>query len=182
MSDEIIVSTKDRPGSYDAIETAKPDEPLFPIQGGDPFGPPTVLHWAGLARAEGLRLIDAHPDKSREHSHGLKLLGKATDAEQVAWAMQSYQKGHAKPEGGRASYADNPIELDADADHDRKVREARIKSAERLHNLVGNGADIAELLEGLDACPPEAAALRNAIEQIKAIAYAVEPRRENERS
>lgn len=183
MSDEPLIATKDHLGEYDAIETAKPDEPLFPIQGGDPHGPPTVLHWAELARGEGRQLISDHPEGSKEHTRGLKLLDKATNAEQVAWAMQSYQRGDKEPTGGRASYNDlPPIEIDESEGHDRAVRAARIKAAGLLHNLVGQGVDIADALDSVEACPPEVAALRNAIEQIKAVAYAVEPRRGHERS
>ncbi len=175
-NDDPIPSTKERPGSYDAIETAKPGEPLFPIQGGDPFGPPTVLHWARLAREAG----EAEADEKRS----AKLLRKATDAEQVAWDMQAYQRGHAaqseavKP----SSYTGHEIVLDETADLARKVREAQIKGAAQLHNLVGVGTDIADTLASLDACSPEVAKLRCAVEMVRTIADAIEPRRGSERS
>jgi len=88
MTDEPTLATKDRLGSYDAIASAKPDEPLFPIQGGDPFGPPTVLHWVALCRAAGM--AESSP-KRADH-----LLRKASDAELVAWTMMAYQRGEPK--------------------------------------------------------------------------------------
>ncbi len=81
MSDEPLISTKETVGDYDAIETAKPGEPIFTLQGGDPFSPDTILHWAGLARAAGL-VADKPEDAA-------KLLKKATAAEQVAWAFRA---------------------------------------------------------------------------------------------
>lgn len=176
MSDELIVSTKDRPGSYDAIETAKPGEPLFPIQGGDPFGPATVLHWARLARTAG----EAEPDDRRS----VKLLRKATDAEQVAWEMQAYQRGEStRSESEKpATYSGHEIVLDETADHDRKVREARIKGAQRLHNVIGAVTDIAETLTALNACPFEVATLIGVTETLRTLAATIEPRRGSERS
>lgn len=175
MTDEPIISTKDRPGSYDAIETAKPGEPLFPIQGGDPFGPPTVLHWASLARAAGL----AEADEAKAE----RLLRKATDAEHVAWIMQAYQDGHAEPENKRATYNDAPqIEVDESAGHERAVREARIKGVERLNNIVAMATDIAEAIAKLDACPDELTVLRQAIGLIEYVGRGIEPRRGNERT
>lgn len=76
MSDEPIPATRDRLGSYDAIATAKPDEPLFPLQGGDPFAPPAISRWVELARAAAF----AEPDPAKAE----KLLRKASDAEQIA--------------------------------------------------------------------------------------------------
>lgn len=174
MPDEIVVSTKETLGSYDAIETAKPGEPLFPIQGGDPFGPPTVLHWAKLAREAGM----AEPDEKKADA----LLRKATEAEQVAWVMQEYQRGEQKVEATRTQYNEPSIEIDDSQGEERAVREARIKSADRLHNIVANGTDVGFLLDSLGVCYPESTELHIAMATIKRLAYAIEPRRGNERS
>lgn len=183
MSDEPLIATKDRLGEYDAIETAKPGEPLFPLQGGDPFAPPSINHWAGLARAEGIRLTDEFAEGSKEHARGLKLLEKATDAEQVAWAMLEYQRGDQAPTGGSATYSGHVMpELDESSGHERAVRAARIKAAAVLQNLIGEGVDVADALAALDACPEEVATLRNAIGLIRHAAETIEPRREGERS
>ncbi len=89
MSEQII-ATKDQIGSYDAIESLKPGEPVFPLQGGDPLAPLCTMVWAWKARR-----LARHPDtdeKTRE-----KLLRKASMAEEVAWAMKDYQNGVGGP-------------------------------------------------------------------------------------
>lgn len=172
MTDEPMIATKERLGAYDAIETAKPHEPLFAVQGGDPFGPATVLHWASLARAAGMEETDAKAST--------RLLRKASDAEQVAWAMMAYQRGEVAVEGKRAYYNDAPS-FD-DSDHDRAVRQARIKGADRINDMVARGTEIAGTLAALDACPDDVPRLRAAIETLRSVATFVEPRREMERS
>lgn len=181
MNDELIIPTKDRPGSYDAIETAKPDEPLFPIQGGDPLGPSTVLHWAKLAREEGLRLTGDHPEGSKEYVRGERLLHKATMAEQVAWAMQEYQRGHVPVEAKRATYNDDSRDPVA-ASAARSEREARIRAAAAMQNALAQIADQAELLATLGICDTEVAELFDVVGTLKCVAAEVEPRRGMERS
>jgi len=184
MSEQFIVPTIDRPGTFDALSTALPGEPLFPLKGSDRFGPPTVLHWVDLARAEGLRLTGDFPEGSGEYQQGEHLLQKATSAEQVAWAMQAYQKGHTAPEERRATYADDTraglpaTEIDAN----RKAREARIRSSAALHNALSIAHEQAEMLAALGACPDETALIREGVEKLKAAAKGVDPRRGLERS
>lgn len=176
MENDHIYATKDRIGSYDAIETAKPHEIIFPVQGGDPFGPETVLRWAELARSAGL--ADADPKKAAH------LLKKASDAEQVAWAMRAYQRGEptVAPEGERARYNDAPIMIEADADQERKVRAAMIAASGRLSDVVARGTEIIEILASLRVHPEQEVQLREAVEAIRLVALAIEPRRVGERS
>jgi hypothetical protein len=171
---EPIVATKDRPGSYDAIESAKPGEPLFPIQGGDPFGPPTVLHWVQLCRKAGLAATD---EKEAE-----RLLRKATDAEQVAWEMQAYQRGHPEVEARRATYHDVATTVHAEADDVRKLREAMIHGASRLHNVVAEAATVVETLARFRTHPGARVEIREALALLKLAALRIEPRRGSERS
>lgn len=172
MTDAPIVATKDRPGSYDAIESAKPGEPLFPIQGGDLFGPPTVLHWAKLCREAGLA--------SEKPKEAERLLRKAMDAEQVAWAMLAYQRGQEPIEGERAYYSDSGTA--ETADERRTQREALIRSARKLHGLSADGLEVAETLARFRAHPEEEAAVREAVAVLKQAAFLIEPRRGSERS
>lgn len=165
MKDEFVVSTKDRLGSYDAIESAKPGEPLFPIQGGDPFGPATVLHWAGLARDAGLTETD--------EKLAAKLLGKATDAERVAWAMMAYQRGE---ESGPA-----PVVFDDDG-QSREEREALIHGTGRLQHALATALEVAETLAGFRVRPEAEVKIRDAVELLREAAFATEPRRGQERS
>ena len=97
-------ATKENPAPLDAYETAKPDEPIFTLQGGDPLAAPLVRLWAYLARVRaGLRgdvsWIDApiFVAKSTSLEHDPKacndLLVRATAAEQVSWHMDGYRRG-----------------------------------------------------------------------------------------
>lgn len=170
---ESHISTKDKPGDYDAIETAKPDEPLFAIQGGDPLGPKTVLYWANEAR----ELAKTADEKDRE-----RLLRKASMAEEVAWVMQEYQRGIEPVPGVRSNYADEGVTLPVVPTDQIKIRAALIAGVGRLNNAVGIAKDVEEALAGLGVHEPEQAAILNAIDQLKAIAASIEPRRGNERS
>jgi len=169
---EMIISTTERPGTYDAIETAKPGEPLFPLQGGDPFAPPTILHWVELARRAGMKETD--PEKAE------KLLRKASDAEVVAWAFQAYQRGQEPaPENGRATYNERVAE---ELDETLTTRAARIVGAGQLNNALAVAQAVADKLAQLRACPEAEVKIREAVDLLRDAAFHVEPRRGNERS
>lgn len=171
---ETHISTKDKPGDYDAIETAKPGEPLFAIQGGDPLGPKTVLFWAGEAR----KLAgETENEKDRE-----RLLRKATMAEEVAWAMQEYQRGVAPPEEVRANYADEGLSLPGDPSDRVKIRSALIAAVGRLNNAVGIAKEVEEALAAMEQHPEAQAVILNGVDELKDAAALIEPRRGNERS
>lgn len=133
---EIQVSTKDEPGDYDAYETAKPDEPIFTVQGGDPLGPLTVMFWCWKARQLARRQDD---DKARQ-----RMLRKAGAAEEVAWAMKEYQSGElgaVNPAEVRVTFTDTAPKDDAHkwkspvisaARHLREAEAALIAAAEHL--------------------------------------------------
>ena len=172
MMDEPIPTTRERSGTYDAIATAKPGEPLFPIQGGDPHGPATVEFWADLER----RAARAEANAERAAAR----FRKAGDAEAIAWAMRAYQKGELAVAAERQAYADDALD-DLD-DAEQRLRRARIGSVERLNNLVGEGTDIADALEALGYREPAVAAIREAVSQLQVAALTIEPRRGRERS
>jgi hypothetical protein len=172
VASDPILTTKERPGSYDAIATAKPDEPLFPIQGGDPFGPQTVLYWAQLARAGAMKEID--PNKAS------RLFRKATEAELVAWSMLEYQRGHAQPEARRARYNDDqPAKEETAA---RTEREALIKGADKLQSLLSEALGVAETLAQFRTHPEQEVKIRDAAAMLREAALEIEPRRGRERS
>lgn len=93
--------------TIDAYQTAKPGEPVWTVQGGDPLGPPTLLFWAFLARVRaGVRsfdnlkflekvdeLLGAGTTVDEDSAEQLELLRRATSTELVAWEMQAYQRG-----------------------------------------------------------------------------------------
>lgn len=181
MNDEPQISTKDRPGVYDAIETAKPGEPLFPIQGGDPFGPSTVQFWVDQCRRAGMREED--PVRARE------LLEKASSAEHVVWAMQEYQRGvvaEAQPEGtpapAKPSYSNWTDPADAETKQARAIRASRIEAAQMLSQAVSVASEAVEMLKKNRVCPEAEAAIREALEAVRAAAMEVEPRRGRERT
>lgn len=161
MSEEPVISTKDRPGDFDALETAKDGEPIFVLQGGDPHAPPTVGHWASLFRAAAL--LEPN-DEKRE-----AMLRKATNAEAVAWAMQEYQRGYQPDQ----TVADDLAAVHAD---DEKTLLARL--ADRLYNALSEANDVAEALTrntGVDVGIP--LQIEKAVNVLKDAAAGFEPRR-----
>lgn len=179
---DVIASTKDRPGSYDAIETAKPGEPLFPLQGGDPFAPATVQFWVDQCRRAGMKATDP---KEAEH-----LLTKARDAEMVGWQMVEYQRGvqakekdeKPKPDAGRPTYSNWTDPSDDATKARRAEREGRIAAAGRTHNAIAIAAEVIETLTKLRCCPEAEVLVREAVDKLREAAVEIEPRRGNERS
>ena len=97
-------ASKLSPAPLDAYETAKPDEPIFRLQGGDPLAAPLVRIWAYLARVRAglpgdVSMIDApvFVAKTTAVTHDPKecenLLVRATAAEQISWHMDGYRRG-----------------------------------------------------------------------------------------
>lgn len=163
MSEQII-ATKDQIGSYDAIESLKPGEPVFPLQGGDPLAPFCTMVWAWKARKLARSLPE--DDKRRE-----KLLRKASMAEEVAWAMKDYQNG----EGG-ASVADA---VDPPKTYSGIVAE---KTGDWLPGIVAGVRHMAEAAasfsDAADHLPDDQAnALRGVVAAINATAAKYQPKR-----
>jgi hypothetical protein len=192
MTEEVIVSTRERPGTYDGIESLKPGEPIFGLQGGDPLSPPLIQLWAAFARvraglisaeAAGARalgaLIRAATENPVDPKKRERLQQRATAAEEAGWTFQAYLKGHEAIEGKRALYSD---QLEVEADAERTVRVGRIKAAERLNNQVAAAQDVADELARLAACPEAEAKVREAQALLREAALSVEPRRGLERS
>jgi hypothetical protein len=99
-----LEATKTNPAPLDAYESAKPDEPIFTLQGGDPLAAPLVRMWAYLARVMAglpgdVAMIDApiYVAKMNSIAHDPakceELLTRATQAEQVSWHMDGYRRG-----------------------------------------------------------------------------------------
>lgn len=171
LIDPAEVSTREHPGPFDAFETAKPGEPIFTLQGGDPLSPPTILHWAGLARTAAVAEPD--PEKAR------KLLVKATNAEVVAWTMRAYQRGEVELSGQdhRATY------LDKSPDSVEGIEAAKrhgilVGAARRLDNAVAECLAAAEEIEGLGLTDDATALRATAYDILKPIAANIEPRRD----
>lgn len=166
------ISTRDKPGDYDAIETLKPGEPVFPVQGGDPIGPATVLFWADEARKMARRSSDA--------ALAAKLFRKAAMAEEVAWAMQAYQRGDEVPAERRALYGSDAASLAQIAAVD--VRRSMINIVGLLNNALSVANDCATQLGKLQQQPEAEVKIHEAVALLREAVLTVEPRRANERS
>lgn len=107
----MVEATKTCPAPLDAFESAKPDEPIWTVQGGDPLGPPLLRIWAIFARiqagvipeqgteivyAELLKAAQVHRSNDDDERDGL--LVRATQTEQISWAMDDYRKGRTSEE------------------------------------------------------------------------------------
>lgn len=158
------ISTRERAGEYDALETAKPDEPIFVLQGGDPFAPATIRFWAGLQRDAAMRT------PSRDER--MAMAAKATNAEVVSWDMEDYQRGELttaapKPKGYGG------VEPDA-----ARAGIARLSMlADRVYNAI---AELSEVGDALAAMGGHAAAelkLRDAAIAAGDGVKLIEPRR-----
>lgn len=76
-------NTLAKPGEFDALEKARPDELIFPLLGRDPCAPPTILHWCDLRRE---RARDIKDDDKRKDE-----LRQITEAEFIAFTMRERQ-------------------------------------------------------------------------------------------
>lgn len=173
MTDPAI-STKEKPGAYDAFETAKPDEPIFTLQGGDPIAPLVIMVWAWKAR-QFARTLDNEKEATR-------LLTKASAAEEVAWAMKDYQKGGAQEVAAvRATINDTPDTL-AEAQEAVTERKRLIEGVTKLQNAIGVARDVSEALETVESISDQIDAIEAGIYWLKLAAEGLEPRRGSERS
>lgn len=165
------ISTRDRAGEYDALETAKPDEPLFVVQGGDPFGPATVMFWAGLQREAAMQ------SASRDDAQaGLR---KASNAEEVAWEMREYQRGDA-PAATAESKRGRAVEVARDADRDRIA--ATSLFCDEVYNAIAQLSDVADGLAKLGGHAAAEMKLRDAVIAAGEAVQMVEPRRHLQRA
>lgn len=99
-------ATKSNPAPLDAFESAKPDEPIWTVQGGDPLGGPLLRIWAIFARIQAGPTIPnvvnfvfeeilkaANKNIPREDKEKEELLIRATETEQISWTMDEYRQG-----------------------------------------------------------------------------------------
>jgi len=178
MTEETKGSKLD-PSPLDAYVTAEPNEPVFTLQGGDVLAGPLVIMWARLARArcglgfEPIATFDWLHDIVKNHQVEKQgeisdLLFRATEAEQVAWAMGNYRKGHAFEE---TEAAVPKVEARLD------LHDYLIHAASRISNAFSELADMIEPLEKLGITNAEIIpALKNEILALRLLYNVVEPR------
>lgn len=168
------MSTKEEPGPFDGLERAKPGEPVFTLQGGDPLASRLVRIWVWQARKAALR-NRALTDEER----GGKLI-KIREAEVIAEDMEEYRTGHAPEPAADAAdktprysgHTSTPEEIEAK----RRFYTVKIAS-ERLHNSVAEIVEAATALEALDAELYPTERLINISDDLKELAMDVTPKR-----
>lgn len=167
------ISTRERAGEYDAIATAKPGEPLFPLQGGDRFAPKCIYLWAEQARTYALKELPAGEDRDN-------LLSKATAAEGVAEAMQDYRLGlidEAIASGDKAEIA----AVKSSSGHQPDPERARIAAlsgiADRIYNSLAELSDAADALSKMGGFAAAEMYIRDAVIAASKGVTLVEPRR-----
>lgn len=174
--------TKALPGPFDAFESAKPDEPIFTLQGGDKWAPELVLVWARKARTEALAVEESKPARALE----LKL--RATSAEGIAWNMQAYQKGYPADSNESEAYTQSRSEaagLEVDGALRQLVRHKTLVQLNRdLSDAVARIAGAEEALASLREEESEAlpvlvrkGALAELARQLKLLAGRLLPQR-----
>jgi hypothetical protein len=124
-------ATKTSPSALDGFERAKPDEPIFTLQGGDPLGVEMTQLYIEKRRERALQLED---DKERRAE-----LLRCTEAERTLWAMQEYLRGNHEDEAPEQSeQPDEPAAIDL---HDYRVRAAQ--------RISGMRCDLVEIRDEL---------------------------------
>lgn len=185
--DDVNISTREKPGDYDAFETAKPGEPIFVLQGGDPLGPLCVIVWAWKARK-----LAREMDEQGHAEEADRLRKKANSAEQVAWEMRDYQRGESAVPGERATYVEQHAPASAQGTTRTEIRRQLIGGVHVLNNALGTSNDFRERLAALDAeavasagasdAPAALGMIAQAVELLRGASAKIEPRRGRDRT
>lgn len=178
-----MTSTAATPGEYDALEKARPDEPLFTLLARDPAAPATVRFWVDRRRAA---LMDELGECTSKAGHfpapeGIRAeLSKLTEAEMVAFEMDRWRKGqpeHDTTTPKRASYSDNGPEVQSE---ETARKHAVALSAADLGEAAYFANEARQRLTEYGAIEPELAAqLEVIVTQLVAAQDAVTPKRPN---
>jgi hypothetical protein len=178
------IPTKEEPGPFDGIESLKPGEPVFPLQGGDPLAAPLVQLWADAARVRAgighldaaafARLAQAAQDKAGPHKRE-ELLLRATNAEAIGWAMDAYRKSEKVVERETESYSGHKESEESKQQADR--RRVLHDLAQQLEEAKYHANETAMALEDIGDFPASVAELREVVAQLDRIAKVIRPKR-----
>lgn len=174
----------------DAYATAKPDEPTFTLQGGDPLGAPLVRLWSILARLRAgvfqpasLKMwLDGVVEVANNHRTGEdererdSLLVRATAAEEVSWTMDDYAQGrHAEALVLEVltEVEQKPLEEIARLD----LHDLRIKVAQRLSNFSSELVEMTDKLGDRDFDADVLTHMSALADGLKILSDQIEPRR-----
>lgn len=144
-------ATKSNPAPLDAFETAKPNEPIWTVQGGDPLGAPLLRIWSLFARIcagripqQGVEYVfeeirKAATSNPPENEKALdELLIRATETEQISWSMDEYRKGQASEEQVQVERIDDFERMD--------IFDVRRNAAQRISTFFSELNDFREEL------------------------------------
>lgn len=184
MTDD-FVPTKEEPGPFDGMENAKPGEPVFTLQGGDPLSAPLVQLWADAARVRaGSGTLDASSfaklaqvattDQAGKHKRE-ELLLRATEAEGIGWAMDAYRKAEQVVERVTESYSGHVQSEESKAE--AKRQQGLHDLAQRLEEAKYHANETADALDAMEGFHDLAEMLRATVGQLDAVAVAIRPKR-----
>lgn len=145
MPGDVLISTREGPGEFDALAKLRPGEPYFALIGRDRLATPLVILWAERNRVRALRefsdgLIDSD---TRNHE-----LAKSTQAEETAWAMADYKAGYKDVPETRetVSYTGHVLPEETKRSDERQRACARAVAA--LNNAIAEATDYLPFMEG----------------------------------
>lgn len=136
-----LINTLETPGEFDALSTLRPGEPYFLLVGRDRLAPRAVLEWVDRNRRRAMDESRAGGMSEEELDRELR---KSTQAETIAWAMQSYKKGQptrtAADIGPKPSYSGTVVDAETHArDEERRTR---TKAVSVINNAIAELVDL----------------------------------------
>lgn len=175
MSADGLPSTKEHPSALDGYERAKPGEPFFTLQGGDPLGIKHTRNYIDERR--GLAIAAQRQAHERKDERAVKIaeaeLARCTEAERTLWAMQEYLR--------TGQVAEMPQEAEEQAEQTLEaidLHDYRVRAAGRLSNMEAELIEIGEELRKRGFDIPKYGAIENIAKSYLApIREIIEPRR-----
>lgn len=168
MSADGLPATKEQPSALDGYERAKPGEPIFTLQGGDPLAVEMTKEYIHRRRKAALGIEDEQKQQAE--------LARCTEAERTLWAMQEYLRSGKVEEEDEREQLNEPVAIDL---HDRRVR-----AAGKISYMRGDLNEIlVELLPdwmaagGVEESEALIDELEELIGQLRAVYFVIEPRR-----
>jgi hypothetical protein len=165
-----MVSTKDIPGPLDGLQRAKPGEPVFTLQGGDPLAPPLVREWVRKRREAALQMPEG-PEQDAQ-------LIRCREADEIAMDMDAYRRGEVETEARTANVPTTSYGGAGSEDMAAAIRlsQLRLHHARKLDNAVSDTVDAAAFSRTIDLIDT-AEELEDAAAVIRRVAEDVRPSR-----
>lgn len=187
---ELVEHTKEVPGPLDGMETAKPGEPVFTLQGGDPLGARLVRLWAfgarvraGIVQVEKWtgdavfnEFLDAAKGAIAHDKKKDELLVRATEAESISWDMDRYRRNEPAQVEEKITEGYGGYEPDESLVEKMTENRERLETGRRVSNATGELFEAAEIARkyGLE---DDAVALLRTVELLKGIGDRIRPQR-----